>query len=150
MKDDLSAARQFSYALMTKAAAERLRAQERGAIEQEVDQDYSSPEFIFYTRLLAAMFKGTPYEESPLGSVSSFDKTTGEMLKKFYQTWYAPNNAVLVVVGDVIPEKALAGIKRHFDHISPKRIPPRPGFSLEPVKLGTVSCSHRASRSGSH
>jgi zinc protease len=65
---------------------EKLWAQERGAIEQEVAQDLSSPEYIFYTRLLAAMFKGTPYSYTPLGTVSSFDKTTATMLKMFHAT----------------------------------------------------------------
>jgi zinc protease len=118
--------------------SERLWAQERGAIEQEVARDYSSPEFIFYTKLLAAMFKGTPYAESPLGSVASFDKTTGEMLKKFYESWYAPNNAVLVVVGDIEPEKALVEVRRHFDHIPPRKMPPKPHVHLEPVKPETL------------
>ncbi len=118
--------------------SEKLWAQERGAIEQEVARDYSSPEFIFYTKLLATMFKGTPYAESPLGSVASFDKTTGEMLRKFHETWYAPNNAVLVVVGDIEPEKALIEVRRHFDHILAKKTPPRPAFHLEPVKPETL------------
>ena len=112
--------------------SEKLWGEERGAIEQEVAQDYSSPEFIFYTKLLAAMFKGTPYEESPLGTVASFNKTTGEMLKKFHETWYAPNNAVLVVVGDVDPQKALAGVKSHFDHIPRRSSRPSPRFTLSP------------------
>ena len=118
--------------------SEKLWAQERGAIEQEVAQDYSSPEFIFYTKLLAAMFKGTPYEESPLGTVASFDKTTGTMLKRFYQTWYAPNNAVLVIVGDVEPEKALVEVKRYFGRIPRKEIPPKPQVHLQPVKPETL------------
>ncbi len=118
--------------------SEKLWGRERGAIEQEVAQDYSSPEFIFYTKLLADMFKGTPYEESPLGSVASFDKTTGQMLKKFHETWYAPNNAILVVVGDVEPEKALAAIKGHFGRIPPKKLPARPAFHLSPVKAETI------------
>jgi zinc protease len=117
---------------------EKLWGQERGAIEQEVAQDFSSPEFIFYTKLLADMFKGAPYQESPLGSVSSFDKTTGGMLAKFHKTWYAPNNAILVVVGDVEPQKALAVIKNHFDHIPSRKVPPRPAFRLEPVKPETI------------
>ena len=121
--------------------SEKLWAQERGAIEQEVAQDYSSPEFIFYTKLLADLFKGTPYEESPLGTVASFDKTTGQMLKKFHDTWYAPNNAVLVVVGDVVPDAALAEVKKHFDHIPVKNIPPKPTFHLEPVKPETIRLS---------
>ena len=118
--------------------SEKLWAKERGAIEQEVAQDYSSPEFIFYTKLLAAMFKGTPYEESPLGSIASFDKTTGGMLKKFFETWYAPNNAVLVIVGDVDPARALAATRRYFDRIPPKRIPARPEVHLRPVKPETL------------
>ncbi len=117
---------------------QKLWSEERGAIEQEVAMDYSSPEFIFYTKLLADMFRGTPYEESPLGTVASFNKTTGRMLKKFHDAWYAPNNAVLVVVGDIDPEKALAGIKSHFGAIPAKKQSAKPAFHLEPVKAETI------------
>jgi zinc protease len=114
--------------------SERLWEQERGAIEQEVAQDLSSPEYVFYTKLLASMFKGTPYAHTPLGTVPSFNRTTGAMLKKFYDTWYAPNNAILVIVGDVEPEKALPSVKKFFASIPPKKIPERPVVHLEPVK----------------
>ncbi len=40
--------------------SETLWSQERGAIEQEVAQDLSNPQYVFFTKLLAAMFKGTP------------------------------------------------------------------------------------------
>lgn len=112
---------------------EKLWGQERGAIEQEVAQDLSNPEYVFYTKLLAHMFKGTPYAHDALGTRSSFDKTTGAMLKKFYDTWYAPNNAILVIVGDVQPQKALAEVKKTFSLIPPKKIPERPAIRLEPV-----------------
>jgi len=117
---------------------ERLWAQERGAIEQEVAQDYSNPQFVLYTKLLAAMFKGTPYAESPLGTVASFDRTTGAMLKKFHETWYAPNNAVLVIVGDVDLAEALIKVKRYFGSIPSKKIPARPQVHLEPVEPETL------------
>jgi zinc protease len=112
---------------------------ERGAIEQEVGQDLSIPEYVFYTKLLAAMFKSTPYAHSPLGTVESFDKTTGAMLKEFYDTWYAPNNAILVIVGDVHPEATIARVKQIFGPIAARKIPKKPEVNLEPVKPETFN-----------
>ncbi len=118
---------------------ETLWKQERGALEQEVGQDLSMPEYIFYTKLLGAMFKGTPYAHSPLGSVESFGQTTGAMLKKFYDTWYAPNNAILVVVGDVDPQETIDRVRTMFGPIAPKTIPAKPAVNLEPVKQATFN-----------
>jgi zinc protease len=112
--------------------------QERGAIEQEVARDLSSPEYVFYTRLLAAMFKDTPYAHDALGTKASFDATTGAMLKTFYDTWYAPNNAIIVIAGDLDPESVLAQVKRLFGPIPYKDLPPRPAVRLEPVKPETI------------
>ena len=64
---------------------ESLWEKERGAIEQEVAQDLSNPEYVFYEQLLAAVFKGTPYEHSPLGTRPSFDKTTDADAAKISQ-----------------------------------------------------------------
>ena len=112
---------------------ERLWSQERGAIEQEVARDLSNPEYVMYTHLLADMFKGTPYAHTPLGTKASFDKTTGPMLKKFYDAWYAPNNAILVVTGKVEPHKTLAAIKQLFGPIAKKNLPTRAPIHLQPV-----------------
>ena len=108
-------------------------AQERGAIEQEVAQDLSSPRYILYTRLREALFKGTPYAHDGLGTRPSFDKTTGAMLKAFHDAWYAPNNAVLIVAGDVDPAATLAKIKTLFGPIPSKTLPKRPTVNLQPV-----------------
>lgn len=118
--------------------SEKLWAQERGAIEQEVAQDLSDPEFVFYTKALAELFKGTPYAHTPLGTISSFDKTTGAMLKHFHDTWYAPNNAILVIVGDVEPQKTLTEVKKFFSNIPAKKIPGRPQIRLKDVKPETL------------
>jgi len=117
--------------------SEKLWQEERGAIEQEVAQDLSNPEYIFYTKLLATMFRGTVYAHDALGTKVSFDQTTGAMLKKFYDTWYAPNNAILVIVGDVKPQETLAEVKKLFDHIPAKKLPVRNQLHLEPVKPET-------------
>ena len=114
--------------------SEELWKEERGAIEQEVAQDLSDPDYIFYTRLLEIMFKDTPYAHSPLGTVSSFEKTTGAMLKNFYDTWYAPNNAILVIVGHVEPRVAIKEVEKYFAPIPRKNLPKRPDVLLGPVK----------------
>ncbi len=111
---------------------------ERGAIEQEVASDLSNPEYVFYTKLLAEMFKGTPYAHDALGTRPSFNKTSGTMLHDFHNTWYAPNNAILVIVGDVVPEKALAEVKKLFGPIPPHSLPKRPDFVFNPVKTDTM------------
>src|SRR2546430_4120736 len=56
-----------------------------------------------YTTLFrsrASMFAGTPYAHDALGTRPSFEKTSARMLKSFHDTWYAPNNAILVIAGD--------------------------------------------------
>ena len=106
---------------------------ERGAIEQEVSRDLSNPQYVFYSQLLAAMFKGTPYAYDALGTRPSFDKTTAAMLKEFHSSWYAPNNAVFVIVGDVDPKKTLLLVQKLFAGIPVKKLPERPAVDLKPV-----------------
>ncbi len=118
---------------------EKLWSQERGAIEQEVAADMSNPEYVFYTKLLAAMFRGTPYAHDALGTRPSFNKTTGAMLHKFYDAWYAPNNAILVIVGDVNPQTTLAEVKTLFSSIPSKKLPPRPSYSFQSVSSETLN-----------
>jgi zinc protease len=117
---------------------EKLWQEERGAIEQEIARDLSNPQYVFYTKLLAAMFKGTPYAHDALGTKPSFDQTTGAMLKKYYDTWYVPNNAILVIAGDVDPHQALDQVKRLFGSIPSKPLPPRPQVNLQPVTPETM------------
>ena len=119
-------------------ATDALWEHERGAIEQEVAGDLSDPEDVFYTKLLSAIFRGTPYEHDALGTRPSFDATTGAMLKKFHDTWYAPNNAILVIAGDVDPAATIATVKDLFGAIPAKKLPARHQVELEPVKPETL------------
>jgi zinc protease len=111
---------------------------ERGAIEQEVSRDNSNPFYLFYLKLLKAMYQGTPLEDSGLGTRPSFDKMQASYLKNFYDTWYAPNNAILIIVGDVDPESTLAEVKSLFGGIPSKTIPKRPSIVLPPAKAETL------------
>lgn len=113
-------------------------AQERGAIEQEVSGDLSNPSFRFYTQLVEELYHGTPYAWTPLGTRESFDDTTAADLKAFHDQWYVPNNATLVIAGDVEPEKTLSRVKALFGDIPRKQLPERPEFDFQPVKSRTI------------
>ncbi len=109
-------------------------AQEKPAIEQEVARDLSNPTYKFVTRLNEDMFSGTVYSHDPLGTKDSFDATTGEMLKDFYKKWYAPNNAILVIAGDIDPSAVLTKVKEFYGNIPKKSLPARAEINLPPVK----------------
>src|SRR6202521_5886729 len=107
---------------------------ERGAIEQEVAQDLSEPAYVLFEKLRARMFAGTPYAHDALGTRPSFEKTTARMLKSFHDTWYAPNNAILVIAGDLDPVATLSEVKVLFGEIAAKKLPPKPQVRLRPVQ----------------
>src|SRR5580658_6047255 len=109
-------------------------AKEKGAIEQEVARDLSNPTYKFITRLNEDMFSGTVYSHDALGTKESFDATTGDALRAFYLKWYAPNNAVLVITGDLDPKAALAKVKELYASIPKKTLPAHPAINLEAVK----------------
>lgn len=131
---------QLDIALTVEAARMRgaldsqaLWEQERGAIEQEVARDLSNPEYLLFMRLLAELFAGTPYAHDALGTRPSFQQTTGAMLKEYYDRWYAPNNAVLIIVGDVDLGKTLAKVRKLFEPIPRRGVPARPAVVLQPL-----------------
>jgi zinc protease len=118
--------------------SEKLWRQERGAIEQEVAQDFSNSEYVFYTKLLEMMFAGTPYSHDALGTKASFDRMTGKMMRKFHAGWYCPNNAILVIVGDVDTRRTLKKVRKLFEPIQASRTPSRPVVQLKPLKAAEI------------
>ena len=114
-------------------------AKERGAIEQEVSRDLSSPIYRYLMQLQAIMFAGTPYRHDALGTRPSFDATDAKLLRGFYDKWYAPNNAILVIAGDVEPQTALAQVRDAFGGLPTKILPAHPTFTLSPVRAQSLT-----------
>ncbi len=111
---------------------------ERGAIEQEVLRDETAPgnDFFDYARALA--YAGTPYAHDGVGTRAAFDRLTGPQIKAFWERWYAPNNAVLVVAGDVDPSVALAQIRARFDTIAQRPVPAHAAARMAPLTRTVV------------
>jgi zinc protease len=112
---------------------------ERGAIEQEVSRDLSSPIYTYLSQLQEIMFAGTPYEHDALGTRPSFDKTDAKLLRGFYDKWYAPNNAILVITGDVDPQAALDQAKAALGSIPRRDVPPHAPITVSPVLPKSLS-----------
>jgi len=66
------------------------------------------------------------------GDLSDLQAATLEDVKKFFETYYAPNNAVLVVAGDASPDEVLRLAEKHFGAIPSRTLPPRPDISEPP------------------
>lgn len=112
---------------------------EKGAIEQEVSRDISDPGFLAFEKTESLLYAGTGYEADPLGTRPSFDKTTSQVLRKFYNDWYTPNNAIFVIVGDVDPQATLSQVKQLFGSIPRGESPKRAAVKLQPLKPQTIS-----------
>lgn len=92
---------------------------------------------IAYTneQFMAAAFRVNPYHNPIIGWMTDLEAMTVDDLRAFYDAHYAPNNAILVVAGDVTAHEVLTMAKRHFGPIPPRPLPvekPR----IEPPQLG--------------
>lgn len=68
------------------------------------------------------------------GDLNDLDAATLKDVKEFFNTYYAPNNAALVVAGDFTPAKARQWIEQYFSAIPSAKIPPHPDVSEPPQK----------------
>ncbi|MGB5340375.1 MAG: pitrilysin family protein [Gammaproteobacteria bacterium] len=92
------------------------------------------------TSLTYEQFKSTAFTTSParlptIGWMNDLENMELDDLQQWYERWYAPNNAVVVVVGDVEPQAVLKLARKYFGPLKPERIvPPKP--RLEPEQKG--------------
>lgn len=81
-----------------------------------------NPQALAYERFKAAAYITNPYRNPVIGWMSDLEQLKIDDLERWYAQWYAPNNATLVVVGDVDPEQVLALAKEHFGPLKPGKI----------------------------
>ncbi|MGH8630047.1 MAG: M16 family metallopeptidase, partial [Burkholderiales bacterium] len=99
------------------------------------------PEAFAYETAMATAFQTSPYRHPTVGWMSDLDAMQAEDLRAWYQRWYAPNNAVLVVAGDVDPETVHQLAQKFFAPLSASdlRAPSaRPELPQQGLKRVTV------------
>jgi zinc protease len=82
-----------------------------------------------------AVYRAHPYSRPVIGFMNDLENMTADDAREWYNNWYAPNNATLVVVGDVKAEEVYKLAKQHFGKLKPKVLPVRKP-QVEPEQLG--------------
>jgi len=82
-----------------------------------------NPQALTYERFIAAAYLSSPYHHLPIGWMNDIKQLTAEDLRAWYQKWYAPNNAFIVVVGDVKPEQVYQLALKYFGALKPSELP---------------------------
>src|SRR5206468_5198001 len=110
---------------------------ERAVVEEEYRQSVLAPPYgKFFYVLQQKSFTAHPYKRPTIGSIEDLEAATLEDVQKFHATYYRPDNATLLVVGDFDPKQLDAWVDKYFAPI------PKPGLPLprvdtkEPARAG--------------
>jgi zinc protease len=99
---------------------------ERDVVKEEIRQQENAPIAKGFLRFLQVAYKEHPYAWTAAGTIADLEKTGADDLKKFYDTYYQPGNALLVVVGKTTAADVKASAEKHFGAIAKGAAPPRP------------------------
>jgi zinc protease len=111
---------------------------EREVVKEERRMRYEDdPVNTMVEQMMSVAFSAHPYQWPVIGWMADINNITREDLVNHYRTYYAPNNATIVAVGDFDTKVMLAGIEKHFGPI------PR---GPEPPKVGAVEPKHQGER----
>ncbi len=105
---------------------------QRGVVQNEKRQGDNQPYGLVFYKLAGTLFpEGHPYHHLPIGSMADLDAATLETARDWFRTHYGPNNAVLVLAGDIDVATARPLVERYFGRIprrpaTPNRVTPVP------------------------
>lgn len=104
---------------------------EREVVKEEIRQQENSPITKGFLRFLEIAFAKHPYAWTAGGNLKDLDATTPADLKKFYDLYYQPSNAMLVVAGKATLDQVKASAQKHFGSIAKAPEPPRPAKAAQ-------------------
>jgi len=108
---------------------------ETGVVLSELQGYENSPSNQLFNSLSAASYDVSAYKRPVIGYREDLEKVKRDNLYKFYKTYYVPENATLVLAGDITEKEALKYVKEHFGRIKHGNLPER-NYYIEPVQKG--------------
>jgi zinc protease len=103
---------------------------EKGAVLSEIDGDLSQPITKLYDAVCRAASNARLCSLSALGNREDVVKSTAADLREYYDAYYAPNNATLVITGDVNATDAFSSARRVFGALPSKQLPKNPAENI--------------------
>lgn len=96
------------------------------------------PRALVHEKMMATSYQTHPYRHPIIGWMNDLENMNVSDTKEWYDHWYAPNNAVLVVVGDVNPEEVFTLAQKYYGPIKPRPLLPlnKRKPQTEPVQVG--------------
>ena len=119
----------------SKVAAEDL-AKEFSVVRNEFEKTENSPDIVLEDKMLATAYQWHNYGKSTIGSRSDIERVPIENLRGFYQRYYQPDNAILVVAGKFDEKRALELVAQYFGAIPRPARKLVPTWTVEPVQDG--------------
>lgn len=112
---------------------------ERNVVAEEFRVGMEAPYGDVIDKLLAQLFPNHPYGWSPIGNMDELKASTSAELQHFWETYYIPNNATLVVTGDIKHAEVQELARKYFGWIPRYPEPPRPKMESLPEKTAAIS-----------
>jgi len=112
------------------------RVPEMTVVRNEYERGENSPFQVLYKETFATAFREHPYHHPTIGWRTDIEGVATERLKEFYDVFYHPNNATVMLIGDFEEEDALEMIARHYGRIPASSRPIPPVYTVEPPQEG--------------
>ena len=97
---------------------------ERSVIIAELQGNQNNPAYLLGVDVAAEAFRAHPYGWPTIGRLSDLETMSRDDLYNHYRNYYCPNNATLVIVGDIEPNEALRSVQQYFGSIERGNRPP--------------------------
>lgn len=102
---------------------------------QRVDND---PKGVFNEQMKSSLFVNHPYGTPVIGWMDEIKGYEWEDVKVFYDQWYAPNNAIVVISGDVTIKSVKPMVERTYGQLKPKKLPTKTRTEIPPGNSETL------------
>ena len=112
------------------------RQSEMTVVRNEFERGQNSPSGVLDENIWATAYQAHPYHHSTIGWKEDIENVSIERLREFYDTFYWPNNATAIAIGDFTEKDALSMIKKHFGKIRKSTKPIPEVYTAEPKQEG--------------